>query len=209
MFFECPTLFGNRLIIDEQRSAFAKRKRLVHVERNASDITDRSHVAVTKCDAHALCCIFHNPQTALGRERHDRHHVAGLPVDVHGKDGLGTLRQARFGRGVRDVEIERVHVDENRSGTAHQYRSHRAESRKVGNDHLVTRANAQHFERDEQRLGSVGDKYDILASKEAGKPIFQSARFGAFREHTLLERAEHLIDVFHFHAQSVIWYLHG
>ena len=101
--------------------------------------------------------VADHSQSVLLRQSRDRRHVRGLPVEVHRNDGLGLRRDLRLDLIDVDVVGRGVDVDEHHLRAGHLDRLGRGDEGVGDRDDLVTRADTQRLQRDEQRVGSVGN----------------------------------------------------
>ena len=121
-------------------------------------------------------------QVVPGGDVHDRVHVRHLPVEMHGEDGAGPLRNRGFDLRRIDVERDRVDVHEHRLRPGPPDAPGRAEEREGRRDHLVAavaraalaaggvvRADLQGHQAHQEGVGAAGDAQGVLGAAIPGR----------------------------------------
>ena len=183
----------------DQHAALARGHGLVGVE------AEDDGVAVVQTDELAapgggqrVGRVFDHLHAMLVRDGLHRVHVHRQARVVHRHDGFGLGRDGRFKLG--QVDVQRGRVDVHQLDVSAQVAHHLGRGREGvrGGDDLVTRADAQRFERQVQaRRGRVdGDAVQAGLTEEGAKRLFELARLGAGGDPARAQRVDDLGDFF-------------
>ena len=158
-----PHFLRERVVVGDDRTGVAVRAEVfsgVKAERPRD--AEGAHKPSAKRGEMRLRAVFHDREPVLARGLHDGVHLRRLAEQMHGQDRFRPRGDRR--RDLRRVEVVavvlHVHKDGPRAGERDRFR--RRDPTVARRDDLVARADAEHFQRDENRVRAVAAAHAML-----------------------------------------------
>ena len=135
------TTISDFLVIRQQYPTLAGGHLLVRVERERTDITQRTHLRPVHLAAQRLAGILNTPQATLLSQLPHLIDARRVPEYLDRQQGLGLV--GNFAGDTRHVDIvgTRIYVNENRSRIDHQHGIRRGDKAEWRRYHLIPRTN--------------------------------------------------------------------
>ena len=116
-----------------------------------------------------LASILDDGDLVLAGSLQDGVKVGHIASQMHGHDGRGAVGDGRLDLVGIDLEALGVGVDEDRQGVLQEHGVDRGNEGVRGNDHLVTRLDANGRKCGEEGTSAVGRRHAMLGAVDAGK----------------------------------------
>src|SRR5262245_53469910 len=174
-----PDSANQIFVLTHDRSRITVRAEvLAWIKTEARRMSEGTRALSAPCRAVCLGGVLDHFQMVPASDLENRIHVAGLAVEMHGKDGARPRGNGGFDLFGIDHERVFLDVDEDGLGTS-RGNSFRGRNERVGGrDHLVPGAEAERMQCQAQRVGSVRAACAIQVRRGTGGVLLLSAVAG-------------------------------
>ncbi len=164
-----------RLVVREQRAAFAGRQDLRGLVAEGAEVADAPGAASPPLLAVRVCAVLDHRESVRGGDLHDPVHVGHLVAEVHREDRLRALRDGRLHLIGVDRPGLRRDVDEDRQGAGRHRRIGGGRERQGRDDHLVAPADVERLAGDLHRHRPVHHQDPVRRALIGGERFLERA----------------------------------
>jgi hypothetical protein len=165
---------GERRVAGRNRAAVAERAQVLRrVETVGGRRADRSDRTTLARGQVRLAAVLDDREATGVGDGHDRAHVRGLAVEVHGKDRRGSRSDRGLDRRRADREAARIDVGEDRPRPRHHARKGRVGRRHRRRDYFVAGPDAEAAQDDRDRVGARADADRVGGAAGRGELLLE------------------------------------